>query len=64
MYLMKNSKTKRLSDTAVIHTKNITNPVVTHGDRIVHAAERLAESIGALASKKKNDANIMVGKMM
>ena len=56
MFLMKNSKTKRPSDTAVIHTKNITNPVVTHGDRVVQAAERLAESIGALAGKKQNDA--------
>ena len=47
VFLMKESKTKRLSDTSVVHTKGITNSRVTHGDRVVQSATWLAVDIGS-----------------
>ena len=58
MFLMKESKTKRLSDTAAMHLRRITDPTLTIGDRVIQSMARLASDIGAFAGKKKNDANM------
>ena len=58
MFLMKESKTKRFSDTAAVHLRRITNPTFTEGDCVVESVARLAFGIRAYARKKKNDANM------
>ena len=55
---MKESKTKRLSDTAAMHLRRITDPTLTIGDRVIQSIARLASDIGVFAGKKKNDANM------
>ena len=40
-FLMKRTKSIRLSDTAVIYKEHITNPAVTVGDRVIHATAKL-----------------------
>ena len=58
MFLMKESKTRRLSDTAAVHLRRITDPTLTIGHRVIQSMARLASDIGAFAGKKKNDANM------
>ena len=50
---MKKSKTKRLSDTAVVYTKEITDPKVTHGDKVVQSTARLAADIGSFVGRNR-----------
>ncbi|EJK48281.1 hypothetical protein THAOC_32939, partial [Thalassiosira oceanica] len=46
MFLMKKTCTKRLSDTAVLASKRITSPELTHADAIVNAAStRLVSTV-------------------
>ena len=52
MFLMKKSRTKRLSDTAVLASKRITSPVVSHADAIVNAASQLASTVQSLANSR------------
>ena len=56
-FLMKKTKSIRLSDTAVIQKDKIVNPAVTAGDRVVHAVAKLAREVGILAQRNKTDAN-------
>ena len=55
---MKESKTKQLSDTAIVHARHITDPTATQGDCVVQSVTRLSADIGAFVGKEKNDANI------
>ena len=43
----------------MVHTKGITDPKVTHGDRVVQSAAQLAADIGSFVGQnRKNDANM------
>ena len=48
----------RLSDTAVYRTKCHTDPTVTHGDNVVNAVSKLANTISTFAGNRKNNANM------
>ena len=53
MFLIKESKTKWLSDTAAVHLRRIINPTFTKRDCVVESVAQLAFDIGANAGKKK-----------
>ena len=57
-FLMKKTKSIRLSDTAVVQKEHITNPAVTVGDRVVHATAKLVDEVATLARKNRTDANM------
>ena len=44
-FLMKKTKSIRLSDTAVVQKDHIVNPAVTVGDRVIHAAAKLSDEV-------------------
>ena len=52
MFLLKDTKTLRLSDASIVHTKNLTTPKVTHGDRVVQAASGLSAAVGNYVGKR------------
>ncbi|EJK62784.1 hypothetical protein THAOC_16590 [Thalassiosira oceanica] len=52
MFLMKETKTQRLSDTAMLRSKHLTAPPVTHGDRVVQAAAQLSATVGSFVGKR------------
>ena len=54
-FLMKNSRSIRLSDTAVLQKDHIVNPTVTAADAIVHATAKLAAAAGLLTKRTKTD---------
>ena len=58
IYLMKKTKSTRLSDTAVHCTKCHTDPTVTQGDSAVNAVSKLTDTISTFAGNRKNDANM------
>ena len=58
MFLMKETKAKRLSDTAAMLLRRITDPTLTVGDPVIQSMARLASDIGMFAGKKNNDANM------
>ena len=58
IYLMKKSKSTRLSDTAVHCTKCHTDPTVTQGNSMVNAVSKLADTISTFAGNRENDANM------
>ena len=40
------------------HMHTCTNPRVRHGDNVVHAASKLADTVISLVGNRKNDANL------
>ena len=51
---MKNTNAERVSDTMVFQHKTITNPTITHADRVIDAIKSLETSMKGLANGKSD----------
>ena len=51
---VKKTNTERVSDTVVFQNKTITNPTITHADRVVHVIKSLETSMKGLVNGKSD----------